>query len=454
MERRDGRNRVVLVPLPFQGHITAMLQLGAILHSKGFPITIIHTKFNSPDPSKHPEFRFLSFPDKLPDEGISSGNLVPIVLEINKNCRAPFLECLVQMMEQQKDHDKIACIIYDELMYFCDTAAATMKLPSITFYTMSAAMSIARLSVQKLKEEGYLPFQFSNTESALLDLVPGLHPLRFRDLPLSRFGATDRFFQLISDVCSRKKSRAFVINTVDILEKPFLAQIQQHDHVPVFATGPLHQVAPASSSSLLQEDRSCIAWLDKQQVNSVIYVSLGSVVHIEENEVAEMAWGLSNSKHPFLWVIRPGSVIRSEEKELLPDGFEDAIGENGCIVNWAPQKEVLAHDSVGGFWTHCGWNSTMESLSQGVPMICRPSSGDQRVNARFISHVWKAGLESGDNLDRREVEKAVRRLMVDKEGEEMRQRANSLKEKIKLCIREGGSSYNSLTELEELIMSF
>ncbi|GLU02296.1 hypothetical protein SLE2022_195500 [Rubroshorea leprosula] len=451
MERKRQRfNKVVLVPLPLQGHITPMLQLGTILHSKGFSITVIHTKFNSPDPSKYPEFSFLSIPDNLSDQVISSGNTISLIFEINMNCQAPFLECLVRMTEQQKLHDEIACIIYDELMYFSDTAVARMKLPSITFCTTSAATFNARLDLLQLKEEGYLPFQ----DAALQDLVPGLHPLRFKDLPLSRFGATEDLFQLMSNLKARKTSSAFVINTVDILEKSLLLQVQQQVQGPVFPIGPLHLVAPASSSSLLEEDGSCITWLDKQSRNSVIYVSLGSLVLVEENEVAEMAWGLANSKQPFLWVIRPGLVINSQRKELLPEGFQETVGENGYIVKWAPQKEVLAHDSVGGFWTHCGWNSTMESLSQGVPMICRPSSGDQRVNARYIGHVWRVGLELNDKLERVEIERAVRRLMGAKEGGEMRQRAINLKEKIELCIGEGGSSYNSSSELEKLIMSF
>ena len=215
----------------------------------------------------------------------------------------------------------------------------------------------------------------------------------------------------------------------------------------------MHKVAPPSSSSLIKEDNSCITWLDKQIQNSVLYVSLGSLASIDKKELVEMAWGLANSKQPFLWVIRPGSVDDLEWYKLLPEGFIEAIEENGCIVKWAPQKEVLAHGAVGGFWTHCGWNSTMESMSEGVPMICKPCFGDQRVNARYVSHAWKIGLQLENMFERGEIERAVKSLMVDKEGEEMRQRAKNLKEMVELCIR-GGSSYNSLNQLIELIISF
>lgn len=166
---------------------------------------------------------------------------------------------------------------------------------------------------------------------------------------------------------------------------------------------------------------------------------------MNENELREMAKGLSNSKHPFLWVLRPGS--------LLPKDFDEIIGDRGSIVKWAPQKEVLAHKAVGGFWSHCGWNSTLESICAGVAMICQPCFGDQKVNARFVTHVWRVGLEMDNNLVSTEIEKAITRLMVDEEGHELRHRVISLKEKIELCTQEGASFYNSMNELRKCILS-
>ncbi|XWS74885.1 hypothetical protein CRYUN_Cryun01aG0036800 [Craigia yunnanensis] len=108
------------------------------------------------------------------------------------------------------------------------------------------------------------------------------------------------------------------------------------------------------------------------------------------------------------------------------------VGERAHIVKWAPQQEVLAHPSTGGFWTHCGWNSTLESLCEGVPMICQPSFGDQKIDARYISHVWRVGVHLEYKIERGEIERAIRRLMVEAEGQEMRDRIKLLKEKINL----------------------
>ena len=260
--------------------------------------------------------------------------------------------------------------------------------------------------------------------------------------------------QQLSTFTNIRTSSAIIWNTIDSLEKSTLAKIQQQCQVPIFPIGPLHEIASASSSSLLEEDSSCLAWLDKQSYNAVIYVSFGSVAFMDMKELAEIAWGLANSQQPFLWVVRPGSIRGSELIEVLPKGFKETIGERGYIVKWAPQKEVLAHDAVGGFFSHCGWNSTLESICGGIPMICRPCFSDQRVNARYISQVWMVGLELENELQRGEIERAIRRLMVEKEGKEMRETAKVLKEKVELSIGEGGSSKNSLNELIEIIMSY
>ncbi|EEF41878.1 UDP-glucuronosyltransferase, putative [Ricinus communis] len=414
------RRRVVLVPCPFQGHINPMLQLGTILHSKGFSVTIIHTQFNSPNPSSHPELIFLPIPDDLLDQEIASGNL---------------------MIVRQDSDDEIACIIYDELMYFSEAVASQMKLPSMILRTISAATFISRVVLLQIQEGGSIPFP----DAISLDPVPELSSLRFKDLPISKFGLTNNYLQLISHACDIKTASAVIWNTMDCLEEPLLAKQQEKQFpIPIFKIGPIHKFAPALSSSLLNEETSCITWLDKQIPNSVLYIGLGSVASIDETELAEMACGLANSKQPFLWVIRPGSIHGSEWIELLPEGH---------IVKWAPQREVLAHPAVGVFWSHCGWNSTLESISEGVPMICRPCFGDQRVTARYASHVWRIGLQLENKLERQEIESTIRRLMVDEEGEGIRLRAKDLKENVEICFRKGGSSYNSLNKLVEFMSS-
>ncbi|CAN6696053.1 unnamed protein product [Malus baccata var. baccata] len=448
MEKKTQSTRMVLFPCPYQGHINPMLQLGSFLHSKGFSITVIHTQFNSPNPSNHPDFTFFPIQDGLTAEEISSGNAIAILLAINANCKASFRQRLSQVMEQEPEN-KITCVIYDDFMYFTEAVAKDLNIPNIMLRTTSVTNFQARTALLQLHSKGHIPF----LDSQSLSPLPDFDPLRLKDLPTNNFDSLEKYSELVVNAHNVKTASAIVWNTTDCLEQSSLAQIQQQCPVPIFSIGPLHKIEAAASSSLLEEDTSCIGWLDKQSNNAVIYVSLGSVASISEKELAEMAWGLANSKQPFLWVIRPGSVNGSDWIELLPPGFIEAIGERGRIVKWAPQREVLSHRAIGGFWSHCGWNSTLESLSEGIPMICLPSFGDQKVHSRYVGQVWKVGLHLDNEVERGEIERAVRKLMVDADGEVMRVRAKDLKEKIEVSLRKGGSSYKFLNKLVELIMS-
>lgn len=154
----NQRYRLVLLPPPFQGHITPMLQLATILHSKGFSITVAHTLFNSPNPSNHPNFTFLPFFDDLSyHTHISSKNFIDITSTLNTKCVSPLKEILVDHMT--KSNEKIACIIYDGLMYFADSVARELNLPSIVFRTTSATNLLTYHACVQLQSKGYLPLQ-------------------------------------------------------------------------------------------------------------------------------------------------------------------------------------------------------------------------------------------------------------------------------------------------------
>ncbi|KAL3829065.1 hypothetical protein ACJIZ3_017867 [Penstemon smallii] len=443
------KQRVVLVPYPYQGHMTPMLQLGSILHSQGFSIVVAHTEFNSPKTSDNPEFTFLPLSDNLSDFDTSFYNMLNIISAMNTNCKASFQDYLVQMMEEEELCGDVACIIYDSILHFVDDVATRLKIPTIVLRTNGAAYMHSHSTVLQLVAEKVFPLP----ESRLQDEVPELHPLRFKDLP---FPATSNLPQPVIDFVQSytdiRSSSAVIWNTVNKLDHTKLQQLQQQSQVPFFPIGPLHKMAPPLSTSLINEDTSCLSWLDKQAPGSVIYVSLGSLATIDEKELSEMAWGLAKSEQPFLWVVRPSLLNDSEAIEFLSKDFLEITKDRGCIVKWAPQKKVLAHWAVGGFLSHCGWNSTLESMFEGVPMICRPSFSDQMVNARYVTRVWRVGLELEQGSEG-SIEKAVRKLMVGEEGKELTKRAFEMKQELEESMKEGGSSYESLHNLVEFIIS-
>ncbi|KAK4339783.1 hypothetical protein RND71_041245 [Anisodus tanguticus] len=310
---------VVLVPSPFQGHITPMLQLPFVLYAKGFSIVINHSELNPPDSSKYPEFTFLQLKDGLSNSDPSFLNLFDIIPEVNMNCRVPFQDYLVEMMEKPETYGQISCIVYDHLMYFTTEVADHLKLPTILLRASSCAYMEAACTFFLLKAENYFPLP----ESQLPDPVPKVPTLRFKDLPFVLTSEIpEPISQLLEKVANTGSSVAIIWNTIENLENQALSWVQQHYRVPIFTIGPLHKITSSLQTSLAEQDTGCISWLDTQAPNSVLYVSLGSIVVMDKEEFIETAWGLFNSNQPFLWVVR-----RSATEHDLPDGYLEAVGD-------------------------------------------------------------------------------------------------------------------------------
>jgi pathogen-inducible salicylic acid glucosyltransferase len=189
---------------------------------------------------------------------------------------------------------------------------------------------------------------------------------------------------------------------------------------------------------------ACMKWLDTKEIGSVVYASFGSLASLGEEQMEELSLGLKNSNCYFLWVVR-----ESEEKKL-PDNFLEETAEKGLVVTWCPQLDVLAHKAIGCFMTHCGWNSTLEALSLGVPMVAMPQWTDQPTNAKFIVDVWKVGirikLDEKGIATKEEIELRIREVMEGEKGKEMKKNSLRLKELAIEAVDEGGSSDKNIEE--------
>ncbi|KAL6136151.1 hypothetical protein ACLB2K_061452 [Fragaria x ananassa] len=196
-----------------------------------------------------------------------------------------------------------------------------------------------------------------------------------------------------------------------------------------------------------KKDAKCLKWLDKQKPDSVVYVNYGSVTMMTNQHLREFAWGLANSKHHFLWIVRP-DVVKGDSV-VLPEDFLKEIKDRGYIASWCPQEQVLAHPSVGVFLTHCGWNSTIETISEGVPVICWPFFSEQQTNCRFACTEWGIGMEVNNDVKRDEIEELVKEMLVGEKGRKMRQKAKEWKKKAMEATDIGGASYNNFDRLIE-----
>ncbi|CAN6298174.1 unnamed protein product [Urochloa humidicola] len=205
-------------------------------------------------------------------------------------------------------------------------------------------------------------------------------------------------------------------------------------------------------ANLLKPEDACIKWLDTKAANSVAYVSFGSLASLGAAQMEELACGLLAAGKPFLW------VVRSTEEHDLPRHLLDAPAALGAamIVRWCPQLEVLAHPAVGCFVTHCGWNSTLEALSFGVPMVALGMWTDQPTNALYIDVAWGAGARGRRDdvglFTRGEVERCVLAVMDEDEcAEAKREAAKKWREKARAAVAPGGSSDRNLDEFIEFV---
>ena len=189
---------------------------------------------------------------------------------------------------------------------------------------------------------------------------------------------------------------------------------------------------------------ACMKWLDTREIGSVVYASFGSLAALGEEQMEELSLGLKNSKCYFLW------VVRETEEKKLPDNFLEETTEKGLVVTWCPQLDVLAHKAIGCFMTHCGWNSTLEALSLGVPMVAMPQWTDQPTNAKFIVDVWKVGirikLDEKGIATKEEIELCIREVMEGERGKEVKKNSLRWKELAIEAVDEGGSSDKNIEE--------
>ncbi|VFQ72852.1 unnamed protein product [Cuscuta campestris] len=466
---------VLIFPLPIQGPVNTMLKLAEILCLRHIGVTFLNThhvhrrllRFTDAGErfAKYSGFRFATVPDGLPEDNPRTGDQIMRLIESMEQVTRPLFREMVVAGGLDRP---VTCLLVDGILTFAVDVAEEGGVPLLYFDTISPCGLWSFMCVPKLIEAGELPFQGPDLDSPIRS-APGFDSiLRRRDMPsFCRAGdVNDPTIQLVlKEDQHLPKARGLIFNTFDRLDGPIVSHFRAV--CPnVYAIGPLHihlksrlrsssTAAPASSNSLWEEDRSCMDWLDMQPHRSVLYVSIGSMAIINRDQLTELWHGLVDSGSRFLWVQRPGSVMGGTDSghnnnKTNSDGSSDELlartKEKGFITQWAPQEQVLAHPSVGGFLTHSGWNSTLESMVEGVPMICWPYFVDQQVNSRFVQEVWRVGLDMKDVYERGRIERMIREVMEDRK-EEFLKRASEMAKLAQQSVEESGTSYKELDRL-------
>ncbi|XP_020089931.1 7-deoxyloganetin glucosyltransferase-like [Ananas comosus] len=467
----DHKPHAVCIPFPAQGHITPMLKVAKLLHSfHGFHITFVNTEYNhrrllrSQGPAALdglPDFRFATIPDGLPYSDEDRMQDVPsLCRSTTTNCLPHFRKLLAELNDPSSDPPKVTCVVSDAVMSFTLDAVKELGIPDVLFWTASAIGYIGYRYCRHLMEKGIVPLKDVGqlTDGHLetpIDWVPGAPNMRLRDFPsFIRTQDPDDFmvYFVLHETERTPMASAVLLNTFDDFERPVL-EAMAAILPPIYTIGPLPLLArriphgPLSSvgSSLWKEEPACLQWLENKRPGSVVYVNFGSVTVMTNQQLIEFAWGLANSKYEFLWIIRPDLV--KGDTAVLPPEFVEGMKERGLMASWCPQEEVLRHPAVGAFLTHSGWNSTLESVCGGVPMLSWPFFAEQQTNCRYTCAEWGIGMEIDGDVKRKEVEGLIREIMGGEKGKEMKRRAMEWKDMAAKAAQEGGPSFANFDKL-------
>ncbi|VAH43631.1 UDP-glycosyltransferase 85A2-like [Triticum dicoccoides] len=465
---------ILLLPYPAQGHVNPFLRLAKALHARGLHVTFVHTEHNhgrllrsrglGAVTGAADGFRFETIPDGLPRSEHDATQDIWALCEATRRACPAHLRELVERLGRTEGVPPVTCVVADGAMGFAVHAAKDMGLLAYLFFTPSACGFLCYLNFDQLVKRGYVPFRdesyFTNGYlDTPVDWITGMiSNLRLRDFPtfIRTTDADDVMLTINIKQCELDAPAAdgILLNTYDDLERAALDAIRER--LPnTFVLGPLGpEVSPPSylpslTSSLWKEDDRCVAWLDAQAADcSVMYVNFGSITVVTRDQMVEFARGLADAGSPFLWVVRPDMVRDDGDddgKMPVPDGFAEEVAGRGLMVGWCDQEAVLGHRATGGFLSHCGWNSTLESLCAGVPMLCWPFFSEQVTNCRYACEEWGVGVQMPREAGRGEVEAAVRELMGDGDkAAAMRRKAAEWKEKAVRAVAAGGSSQRDL----------
>ncbi|CAH1452074.1 unnamed protein product [Lactuca virosa] len=362
-----------------------------------------------------------------------------------------------------------SCILSGTFLLWTAETAKKFQIPRIIFDGMNCFTQLCNhvLYLTKVYET------VGELESFVLPGLPDRIELKRSQLSFIFNSGSKDVADLVEKLrVSESEAYGVVINSAQELEQGYADEYQKIKEDKVWCVGPLSLCHKDVSEKALRGNKpsinknECLKWLDSKDNGSVIYACLGSISRMEPDQLVELALALESSNRPFIWVVRAGPKTPKIEKWIDEEGFEERTKERGLLIRgWAPQLVILSHPAIGGFLTHCGWNSTLEGVCAGVPMVTWPQFQEQFYNEKLLVQVLKIGVsvgaqnvvhwgeeeKSGVQIKSEELRKAIEILMEEgnKEGEERRKRAKELSKMAHKAIEEGGSSHCNMRRLIE-----
>ncbi|GLJ36107.1 hypothetical protein SUGI_0724340 [Cryptomeria japonica] len=432
----------VLFPFMAPGHFIPFLSLAKLLTSQGLTVSFLTTTASAPKlQSQALGSSIRIVPLSLPPipglpPGCESTDVLPhtegkLLFISSHNLSQPFEDWLEQVMAETSQ--KPACIISDVFLPWTAQSASKFGILRVVFHTTGAMAA------------SLLQFLFTNPVS---EIISDRQIIEIRDLcinvdlkrsELPQMLRSEMFFSPHPVLpalqqgygLGKESCAATLVNTFDELEAEYMKYLEESTGKPAWGVAsPLHKPQQG-----IDNDSECIRWLDTQNENSVLYISFGSQGFLSEGQINALARGIAASNQPFIWTIKDPVGGQVNSCNFLPEGFIESTRDRGMLIHgWVPQLLILSHPSTAFFMTHCGWNSTLESISAGVPMLVWPMAFDQFVNAKLVIEELRLGLQKSGGFDdipsSDVVENTVKGAMKAEIGNDRSQQALKFKESI------------------------
>ncbi|KAJ1285267.1 hypothetical protein BS78_03G267200 [Paspalum vaginatum] len=460
---------VVLYPGLGVGHLTPMVELAKLFVRHGVAVTValVEPPVKAPNFSatvaraaaSNPTITFHVLPPPPPEPSgatstTSSDDGTP------KSHVLQMFDYLGAMSAPLRDFLRslpaVDALVIDMFCVDALDVAAELRLPVYYFYASGAGDLAVLLNIPSVRAG--MKTSFTELGDAVLSF-PGAPPFKASDLPAETSKDREASKAILRMFQRMPESDGILINTFESLETRAVRALRDGLCVPNRATPPVYCIGPLVSGGG-EKEHECLRWLDAQPDRSVVFLTFGSLGTFPKKQLEEIAVGLEKSEQRFLWVVRsPRSddqnfnelLPEPDLEALLPDGFLERTKDRGLVLrSWAPQVDVLGHRATGAFVTHCGWNSTLEGITAGLPLLCWPLYAEQRMNKVFIVEEMKLGVEmrgyDKEMVVAEEVETKIKWVMVSEDGRALRERVLAVKDRAAEALKEGGSSYAAFIE--------
>ncbi|EEF47785.1 UDP-glycosyltransferase 83A1 [Ricinus communis] len=456
----EKKPHVIVIPYPAQGHVAPLMKLAYKLADHGIKVTFVNSEsIHGRIMAAMPE----NLEEKIPislisiSDGVESNRDRKDRIKKLKSISSSMpgnLQKLIESLNQSANHDdQVSCVIADLTLKGALEVAKKMGIKRAGVLPYGVGNLALQLHAPKLIEDGIIDADGMPLKDEVICLAKTFPPCNSNELVWSVSGETEMqkfiFAQFIRDIAeAARNSNWLLVNSFSELEPSACDLIPDASPIGPFCAN--NHLGQPFAGNLWREDSTCLNWLDQQPEDSVIYAAFGSTGVCNQQQLNELAIGLEMIGQPFLWVVR--SDFTKGSLTEFPDGFMERVATYGKIVEWAPQEQVLAHPSTACFFSHCGWNSTMEGLTMGIPFLCWPCLVDQFHNKSYICETWKVGLgvipDENGIVTRNEIKAKIEKLLSDKDI-----KANSLKlkEMSQKSISEGGSSFKNFISFVEQI---